>query len=487
MSRTHIHKYGHKYGHPARVIAAAMVSTVLSCSSGGYSALPVDPGDGGLADGQLSGAVYIESISPSRGPSAGGLQLTLRGTGFAPQSTVRVAGQASPKVAFVSDKELLVTLPPAPGRIGLVLVEVITPSGKVTGRADLFSYYSTGLAFAPATSYLSGLKPVGIAASDLNGDGKPDLVSANNSDGSVSVFLGKGDGTVAPAQSIAAGSRPNAVLISEISGDKFADLILPRQNANGLSILQGKGDGTFQAFREVASQISVSAAISDISGDGKPDVVLAGRTGLTDGVFLQVGKGDGTFAAGPATAVSATTASVASADFNGDGKPDVAVSQLEIGQIAVLLNQGASKLGNQRNLSVGNSPFGLLTADWNKDGFADLVASNNGSGTVSLLLGKGDGTFGTASTYSCGSGPEGLATADLNMDGNLDLIVTGQMGSIGVLLGKESGGFATLQTFPASGTPTSAAVTDLDGNQLPDIVYVSPSGSIVGVLLGRAL
>ena len=144
-----------------------MVSTVLSCSSGGYSALPVDPGDGGLADGQLSGAVYIESISPSRGPSAGGLQLTLRGTGFAPQSTVRVAGQASPKVAFVSDKELLVTLPPAPGRIGLVLVEVITPTGKVTGRADLFSYYSTGLAFAPATSYLSGLKPVGIAASDL--------------------------------------------------------------------------------------------------------------------------------------------------------------------------------------------------------------------------------------------------------------------------------------------------------------------------------
>jgi len=196
-----------------------------------------------------------------------------------------------------------------------------------------------------------------------------------------------------------------------------------------------------------------SVATGDFNRDGKLDVAVANPVTNTVSVFL--GNGDGTFQSavdyrtGTQPALSTQfcePSSVGVGDFNGDGKTDLAVSNLNESDISVLLGNGDGTFQSAVNYATGLSPAAIAVGDFNQDGKLDLAVANSGCGSpcgnISVLLGNGDGTFQSPVNYVTGNQPGSVAVGDFNEDGKLDLVVANSSsGNISVLLGNGDGTF----------------------------------------------
>jgi uncharacterized protein (TIGR03437 family) len=297
-------------------------------------------------------------------------------------------------------------------------------------------------------TYPMGLSPKGVAAADLNGDGKPDLAIANAGSNSVTILLNDGKGGFTAQPPLVFGQSnpglatlaPAVILTGDLNGDHKIDLVVlsetsvtlsPNTSSVGVVTLLGNGDGTFHPPIPVSGCANVAAQIVDWDGDGIPDLVgtcLVGGFLIPTGAALQIlpGNGDGTFRSGAFAGLGFTPwAAPAIGDFNQDGKPDVAIA---VGTaLTVLLNDGK---GGFTSVVNSNEPWnfspGVAVGDFNGDGVPDVAVtgqsfSNGADGTVTVLLGKGDGTFKPGSSLSTvGFGQ--IVAADLNGDGHLDLV-----------------------------------------------------------------
>ncbi len=364
--------------------------------------------------------------------------------------------------------------------------------------------------FQTAVSYDSGgYAALSIAVADVNGDGHPDLLVANScgsggacSDGgSVGVLLGNGDGTFQAAVNYKSGDHPleaYSVTVADVNGDGHPDLIVSNKCptspdcVNGtVAVLLGNGDGTFQAAVSYnPGGEAFSAAVADVNGDGKPDLLVANGVGVS----VLLGNGDGTFQAAVMYGSGGDGASsVAVADVNGDSHPDLLVANGVT--VGVLLGNGDGTFRTPVIYSTGGtcvSPVSIAVADVNGDGHPDLLVANtaalcsNPSG-VGVLLGNGDGTFQTVVNYDSG-GVEGaiaLAVADVNGDGKLDLLLDNAADrGFGVLLGNGDGTFQVPHTMPISFSGDSSAqiaVADFNGDGKLDVAI----GAANDVLLGN--
>jgi hypothetical protein len=386
--------------------------------------------------------------------------------------------------------------------------------------------------FLPAVSYDSGgIALMSVAVADLNRDGKSDVAVTNwcssSSDcipytwggsGSVAVLLGNGDGTLQAAVAYATGgTNPVSVYIADVNGDGIPDLVVANQCADGtncaaggsVGVLLGNGNGTFQVAKSYKSGgfLAQSVAVADFNGDGKPDVAVANweptnvcSVGTcTVGVLL--GNGDGTFQ----TAVNYSAGgnggvSIAAADVNGDGRPDLLVIAGET--VGVLLGNGDGTFRPTVTYDTGAvSPTSLVSADLNGDGRPDLVIghvltcvqSACTDGPVGVLVGNGDGTFRPAVIYDVttafpiASSSYPVAVADMNGDGRPDLVVGGANSSnIAVLPGNGDGTFQSAAIYTSGdGFPAGAvAAADLNGDGKPDLVvgHVFANGGSEGLV-----
>jgi hypothetical protein len=226
-----------------------------------------------------------------------------------------------------------------------------------------------------------------------------------------------------------------------------------------------------------------SVATGDFNGDGKLDLVDANFFSNTVSVLLGDGTGNFTRASSPAT--GSFPVSVAIADFNGDGKLDLAVANQQGNTVSVLLGDGTGNFTLASSPSTGSGPQSVAVADFNGDGKLDLAVANSESNTVSVLLGDGTGNFTLASSPTTGSGPTSVAVGDFNGDGRLDLaVVNSESNTVSVLLGDGTGNF-TLASSPATGIyPISVAVGDFDGDGKLDLAVGNNNDSTVSVLLG---
>jgi hypothetical protein len=333
--------------------------------------------------------------------------------------------------------------------------------------------------FQPAVEYASGgLYADSVAIAQLRGPGQPlDIIVAN----------------------CGSSSQVNCVDTSG-SGD--------------VTVLLGNGDGTFNTAvsYSLGASGATSVAVADVNGDGKLDLIVATGSNAAGLVGVLFGNGDGTFQA-EATYSSGglSPLALAVADLNGDGKPDVVVSNQWAddtdtnSNVSVLLNDGTGKFPTPvSNLTGGFYPDSIAIADVNRDGKPDLVVANSsvgsdgGLGNVGVLLGKGDGTFQAAATYASGGyGAAAVAVADVNGDGKLDVVVancsgsssdcTGSAGDVGVLLGNGSGSFQTAVTYTSgSNYPFAVAVADVNGDGRPDVVAANCSSANCGQGAGYA-
>jgi Bacterial Ig-like domain (group 3)/FG-GAP-like repeat len=342
--------------------------------------------------------------------------------------------------------------------------------------------------FFPQTALTTGVHPTSVAVGDFNGDGKLDFATANHTGNSVSVFLGKGDGTFQSPVTYSPGSYPICITAADINNDGKLDLVLSyASNGSTVAVLLGNGDGTFQAPRTYSVGASPQAvAVGDFNGDGNLDIATANES--SNNISVLLGNGDGTFQPQVTYPTGALPVSIEAGDFNGDGKLDLVVANMSGNSISVLLGNGDGTFQAGVAYSVGAYPSSVAVGDFNGDGKLDLITSNNNDSTISLLLGNGDGTFQASVPYAVGNGPQNVAVGDFNGDGNLDLAaVNMSAGTLSVLLGNGNGSFRSQVTYPTGSFPYALAVGDFNGDGQLDIATANEGGNSVTVFLGEQI
>ncbi|WNG18556.1 FG-GAP-like repeat-containing protein [Cystobacter fuscus] len=348
------------------------------------------------------------------------------------------------------------------------------------------------LDFQTHQDFPAGTRPFGVAVGDVNNDGKPDVAFTLITSDLVSVQLGNGDGTFGAASTFAVGSNPKFVEIADFNGDGNADLAVSGGTVatHYVSILLGNGDGTFQgrANYNVNSFDPSGAAVADFNGDGKLDIATANFVGSTVSILL--GNGDGTFQSAVTYLMLGTPNSVAAADLNGDGKLDLVTGNYNGRNVGVLLGNGDGTFQPAVTIIIslgGRFVQAAAVGDLNGDGKPDVAASLFNDKLVSVLIGNGDGTFQSAIDYPVANGAGDLKIADFNGDGRADIAGT-LYGSnaVGVLLGNGDGTLQSASNFAVGTGPFYMAVGDLNGDGKRDIVTANYTGGSGSVLLNAS-
>jgi hypothetical protein len=312
--------------------------------------------------------------------------------------------------------------------------------------------------------------PDGLTMADFNGDGLADVATISTAAGLVSVLISRGDGTFQPPAEVGVGPVPVAILATDLDGDGRIDLVTSNSNGTlqAVSVLLGKGDGTFLRQPDATCCLYPAFMVSgDFDGDQRIDL-LAGSSGAWTVLF---GKKDGTFSLGPSATPGMEANSIASADFNGDGRPDLALSDANYDRVLVALGRGDGTFTSEVGFPVSGRLGAVLTADFNGDGKMDIATADGGN-DLTVLLGNGDGTFSVALSVPVGNGVNSrppAAVGDFNGDGRPDLAAGREGAQVRVLIGQGDG------TFLASADVTvgplyTIAVGDLNGDGKPDLV-----------------
>lgn len=336
-----------------------------------------------------------------------------------------------------------------------------------------------------------GDAPSAVAAGDLDGDGTIDLAVSNHNSSNVSRLSGNGDGTFDPAVHFAVGSGPYSVALGDINGDGRADLITANAEGLNLSVLLSNGNGTFQAAtHHAASSPPAQSVVSDLDGDGKADIATAHEGGSGLSILRNVGtcsSNCGTIASAVHYGVGTTPESIATGDFNGDGKTDLATVNRGSNNVSISLGTGTGTFIAGVTVPAGTSPHGVVAGDFDRDGKLDLAIASSGSNEVAILLGNGDGTFQTAVNYPAGTTPRSVAAGDFNRDGKLDLAVVARgADTVAILRGSDGGAFQAPVSYAAGDGPESVAVGDFDRDGILDVAAANSLSGNVSILRGKA-
>jgi hypothetical protein len=229
--------------------------------------------------------------------------------------------------------------------------------------------------------------------------------------------------------------------VGDFNGDGHVDLATANAGSDTVSILLGRGDGTFHTTPDITiGEWPQSVTVGDFNGDGHVDLAAANGgnsypDGTSDSVSIILGVGDGTFRSAQKFRVGDFPSSVTVADFNGDGRLDLVTANGGSDAVSILLGRGNGTFRAAQDFGVGNYPYSVTVGDFNGDGRVDLATADAGSDTVSVLLGRGDGTFREAFDFRAGHGAFSVTVDDFNADGRSDLAVANDIGIVSILLG----------------------------------------------------
>jgi prolyl-tRNA editing enzyme YbaK/EbsC (Cys-tRNA(Pro) deacylase) len=363
-----------------------------------------------------------KSVSVTTIPTNLAVNLTYNGTANAPTN--------------VGSYTVVATISDANYQGGVTNTLVINP--QIIGQVSFVLSSSPGV----------GNGPESVAAADVNGDGKIDLISANTDGNSLTVLTNNGSSGFVPAGNYSVGFFPTSIAVADVNGDGKTDLISANFSGNSLTVLTNDGSGRFGvAGTYSVGNNPVSVAVADVNGDGKTDLISAdsGFSGAGETLTVLTNNGAGGFVVAGTYSVGNAPYSVAVADLNGDGKIDLISANLSGNSLTVLTNNGSGGFVLAGTYSVGNTPYSATASDVNGDGKIDLISANYAGNSLTVLTNNGSGGFVLAGTYFVGS-PRSVSTADINGDGEIDLISANTLANSFTIL-------TNATTFPPSSLP----------------------------------
>jgi len=358
------------------------------------------------------------------------------------------------------------TVTPLPtASIPYATTTTITPSGTTGNYTLTATVTGTGSAITPITGSVTF----------------PDAYNSNISLGSATLGANT-PGTIFNVTDYQEYCPYNSgMVVADFNNDGIPDVATSCGQGNKIAVYIGTGNGVlaapvYYAVDNVGDNGNawMTLAVADLNSDGIPDLIYVNQD--NNEIIVLMGKGDGTFQPQAITKVGNRPISIAVGDFNNDGIPDVAVASTNTSAVSVLLGNGDGTFTVQTaTYPTGTTPSEMITADFNNDGNLDLAVTDQGSKSVTILLGKGDGTFTTGATLTTGNSPGSLVAADFNRDGNLDLAVSNQSdNTVSVFLGTGTGLFTTAATPVGQlDSPKSIVAGDLNGDGIPDLIVVN--------------
>ena len=483
-------------GNQVTSVSSGTVVTLTAIVSAG--GLPVNPGQVTFCDGVGTRCAYVGSAQLKSSGSAGISFMATAGNhsyeaifagklGVLGSTSAPAALTATPVVPYQSMTAIVPT-----GSDGSYTLNTFVggngqqlPAGTVsfTDGASVIGTQTLGVTSAGPLLFPSTLVsnvinlPAAIAVADFNGDGIPDIAVGENYDELV-VHLGQGDGTFLQQMNTSIGNASiEKIVCGDFNSDGITDLAIANTTSTG--VVLGDGHGNFSFGGGLSANLS-SIAIGDVNNDGIPDLIGLSTAGYVE-VFL--GNGDGTFSVGIQTGSGGgagyptyTGSSVVVADFNGDGKLDVAVQPGNNTALSVYLGNGDGTFTPGGGGAVSGSGLGLAVADFNRDGIPDLINDR------ALMIGVGDGSFlASALPPNLPQGSNIILAQDFNHDGVIDVVADGLL-----FFGKSDGSFASPLSILNHTYAAGFTSGDLNGDGVVDLVgaYAPQSPNPYSVILG---
>ena len=463
----------------------------------------------------------ITSFSPTSAVT--GTSVTITGTNFNTTTGNNIVffGATGATVTASTATSVTVTVPAGATYAAITILNTATglAAYSVSNFTPVFSPVKTGISaydFTAKLDFTAGASPYSVAIGDLDGDGKPDLVFANYSDGTVSILRNTSlsgnlnAGSFAAKVDFTTGAGPISVAIGDLDGDGKPDLVVSNDNSNSVSILHNTISNGSIDVNSFAAKVDFTTgsspytvAIADLDKDGRPDLAVTNGSDNSISILQNTTAANGVIDAnsfaGKVDFITGTLpTSVVIGDLDGDGKPDLAVTNDFSNTLSVFRNTsagGSISFAAKVDFATGANPMSVAIGDLDGDGKPDLAVANSGATTVSVyhntatsgsidaasFAAKVDFTTGT-SAYSVGIG-------DLDGDGKPDLVVSNSNdNTVSVLHNTStsgsivSGSFAAKVDFATGAFPNSVAIGDLDGDGKPDLVLTNVNANSVSVL-----
>jgi uncharacterized protein (TIGR02145 family) len=470
----------------------------------------------------------ITSFTPASGPV--GTTVTITGTNFSMVAANTVwFGAVKATVTSTSPTQLVVTVPLGASYQPISVLNTATGFTAYSSAPFNVTFPSTrildGTAFEAVVDFSTGTatNPDNIAIRDIDGDGKPDLAVTNYTSSTVSVFRNTSTsgsittGSFAAKVDFSTGQNPACVKIGDIDGDGKPDMVIVSGGDSTISVFKNTSvagsitTGSFAAkidFKSGNNPFTVE--IGDIDGDGKPDLIVSNSGDNTISILRNKGVTGSVSVSSFASRVNFTTGAgprgIAFGDIDGDGKPDLAVTNNGGTTVSVFRNSSTpgsittGSLATSVDLTVGSNSNGIGMGDIDGDGKPDLAAVNWGSNSISVLRNVSasgsitSGSFNAKVDFTTGSNPRYLSFGDLDGDGKPDLVVTNEVSnSVSVFRNSSTSGSITSVSFAtrvdlATGTnPWGIAIGDMDCDGKPDIAAGNYAGNSVSVFRNKIL
>jgi PA14 domain/FG-GAP-like repeat/Bacterial Ig domain/Secretion system C-terminal sorting domain/IPT/TIG domain len=435
----------------------------------------------------------ITSFSPTSGPA--GTVVTITGTNFSPVADSNIVFFGAVRaVVLAATGTTLTALAPSANTYQPI---TITVNNLTVYSTEVFLITFTtscpinAASFEPKQDFISGNYPFSVSTGDFDGDGKIDVVAANYSDKTFSLFKNNtsahGIISFLPKVTYVTEPNPGSIFTGDIDGDGKLDIVVACDLSKTVSVYRNTSMNGIISFDNrvnfATGTYAVFVSIGDLNSDGKPDIIVTNNQENTVSFFKNTGNvGSISFAPRVNLATGNSPSGIVIKDLNNDHKPEIIVANQYSNSLSIFKN-----IGNGNNISfetkvdfiTNSQPYQISSGDIDGDGKAELITGSLTSNTISILKNTSNSgiiLFSEKSDFFIGISPGLAAIGDLNGDGKPDLAISSSEVSLAILINVSTNdniNFAQKINLGLNGSSSFASIADLNNDGRPDIIGAS--------------